>query len=138
MASNFIDKAAKPDEASLSGMLGETKPHWDAIVAQVSSEYPSLVHEWKFYGAKHGWQLRILRKKAVVLYLIPHEGSFLAATALKKPALALLHASGLPPSFIAEIEGTKAYGEGVPARLEVTDAKHVGVVLRLLALVLGV
>lgn len=126
------------DDTTLSTMLGETKPHWDAIVAHVVREYPSLAREWKFYGPKHGWQLRILRKKSIVLYLIPHEGRFRAASALKKPALARLHESGLPPELVAEIEGAKTYGEGRPARVEVTDETHVGVVERLLALALSV
>ncbi len=134
MSSVLLDKATKPDDTSLSKALGKSKPHWDAIIARVVDEHPELTREWKFYGAKHGWQLRIARKKAVVLYMIPHQGSFLAALALKEPALAVLRSSGFLAGLVAEIDGAKANVEGRPARIEVTRKGQVDIVLRLLEL----
>jgi hypothetical protein len=137
MASIFPDKTARPTDGNLATALGRTKAHWDAIVGHVAREHPNLARDWKFYGSKYGWQLRIIRKRSVVLYLIPHAGSFLVATALKSEALARLRESGLPSNLVAEIEAAKTYAEGRPARVEVTEEPQVDVVLRLLALVLS-
>lgn len=131
----FLERAPRPDDAALTRALGKARPHWDALVAYLDAV--GATHEWKHYGAKHGWQLKAVKQKAAVLYMIPHERSFLAALALKGKAIELALASDLPRDLIDAIETAKDYAEGRPARVEVQTKAEVAVVMRLLAIKLG-
>jgi hypothetical protein len=137
MSAAFDDKSAPPDDAALSKLLGKSKKAWDATLAHVQASVEKVDVGWKFYGSKHGWQIKATRGKKAVLYMIPHAGKFVAATALPRQALEQLEAAGLPDALVAEIRAAKPYAEGTPARVEVTSAKQVTVIKRLLALKLG-
>lgn len=137
MSAAFDDKSAPPDDAALGERLGKSKKAWDATLAHVRASVDGVDVDWKFYGSKHGWQIKATRGKKAVLYMIPHEGSFMAATALPRQALAALDDAGLPDALVAEIRAAKVYAEGTPARVEVTGAKQVAIVKRLLALALA-
>jgi hypothetical protein len=123
-----------PDDATLEQALGTTKKLWNAIVAHLDSLPNGLAREWKYYGKKHGWQMKVTDGKRAVLYLIPHDGSFRAALALNDQAVAALPSQKIPPSFVREITTAKAYPEGRPARVEVTGTGDLTVVKKLLAL----
>jgi hypothetical protein len=56
------------------------------------------------YGAKHGWQLKLVAKKRAVAYLIPHDGYFTVAVALRPDAIAELEQSGFSPAQVREVE----------------------------------
>jgi hypothetical protein len=138
MTSNpFDDKAAKPDPTSLSDALGKAKRSWDAIVDDLGKRNSGLVQTWKFYGKKYGWQLKVATKRAALLYMIPRRGGFLAALTLNAKALGSLRTSDLPANLVREIESSRTYPEGRPARVEVTSEKQVDVVKRLLAIKLA-
>jgi len=138
MASSFFDdKARKPDEASLSEALGKAKRCWDAIIDHLDKKCDGHVREWKFYGEKYGWQLKVVHNKRSVLYLVPRKDSFMASLALKEKAVDAVRASGLPPSLIRDIENAKAYPEGKPARIEVTGKKQADIVKQLLEIKLS-
>ena len=130
----FDDKAHAPDDAALAAMLGRTKRHWDAVVAHGLDAADGVTEEWKFYGKKHGWQLKLLHKRRALLWLVPHEKSFLAGMALRESAMDQVRASKLPKDLIREIVEAKAYMEGKPARIEVTNLKDVATVKKLLAI----
>jgi hypothetical protein len=131
----FLERETRPDDAALTRALGKARPHWDALVAHLDEV--GATHEWKHYGAKHGWQLKATKQKAAVLYLIPHERSFLAALALKGKAIERALASELPGDLLHAIETARDYAEGRPARVEVKTKVDVAVVVRLLAIKLG-
>jgi hypothetical protein len=135
MTNPFNDKAAKPAEAALSKALGKSRPLWDALLAYLDEA--GVGREWKFYGAKYGWQIKAATKKVAVLYMIPHEGSFLAALALKGKAVEAVRASKLPAALIKEIVNAKEYAEGRPARIEVTGKKQADIVKQLVAIKLA-
>ena len=127
-------RSKPPDDARLQKALGKTKKLWDAIVAHLDSLPNGFVREWKYYGKKHGWQMKVTDRKRSVLYLIPHDGSFRAALALNDQAAAALRSQKIPPSLVREITTAKAYPEGRPARVEVTSTSDLTVVKKLLAL----
>lgn len=133
----FPEKAHPPADAALKEALGKAKPHWDALLAHLDDDHEGLAREWKFYGAKFGWQLKVAGKKKAILYLVPRAGRFLAALALDQKAVAALKASDLPAELVREVEIAKAYPEGRPARVEVTARKQLDVVKRLIALKLA-
>jgi hypothetical protein len=68
---------------------------------------------------------------------MPHEGSFLAATALKGKSLKAARAAKLPAALLKEIEAAKEYTEGRAARVEVSSKVEVEIVQQLLACKLG-
>ena len=123
-----------PEASELSAALGRSQPLWEALVEGLPA---GLVPEWKFYGAKHGWQLKVLKGKRAVLYLIPHDGYFTAAVALNARALAALGGSGLPPDLVREIEDGPKLPEGKAARIQVTTRAQLAQVRTLLDLKLG-
>jgi hypothetical protein len=137
MSSAFSDKSEPPDDEALSDTLGKSKKAWDDTLAHLQASVNGVDVAWKFYGSKHGWQLKATRGKKAVLYMIPHTGKFMAATALPRRALEQLDDAGLPDDLVAAIRAAKAYAEGTPARVEVSSAKQVTIVKRLLALALG-
>ena len=87
MPGRTTDTPPPPDDAELAEVLGDAMAAWQAIVARVAGE-PGLTSEWKYYGDKHGWQWKVLDGKRTVLYLIPKEGWFTAATALSDDGVA--------------------------------------------------
>jgi hypothetical protein len=125
-----------PDDAALARQLGAVKKAWDALLSTLDRA-EGLTRAWKFYGQKHGWQLKVLRGKRALLYLIVRDGRFMAAFPLKADALEAVRASDLPAAFIQEVEAGKDYPEGRPARVEVVDARTAALAKRLLAVVLA-
>jgi hypothetical protein len=136
MSSVFSEKTEQPDDAALTRALGRSKAHWDAIMRHVQG-LDGVTVSWKFYGKKHGWQVKALRKKKALLYLIPHQGSFLAAMALDEQALEAVRGSALPPALVEEIVAAKPSPEGHPARVEVGTKAQAELVRRLLAIKLN-
>lgn len=133
MSSVFDEKTEPPDDAALTRALGRSKAHWDAILRHVEG-IEGVSVEWKFYGKKHGWQVKALRKRRALIYLIPHPGSFLAGMALDEQALEAVRGSALPPALIEEIVAAKPSSEGHPARVEVGTKARAELVQRLLAI----
>jgi len=125
--------AKVPDAAALGAQLGAAKATWDDVVAHLERVRGSAALEWKHYGARLGWQLKVTRGRKALLYLIPHEGRFVVATALGPAELALLHASGLPAELIRDIEAGRALPEGKAARVEVRNGCDAALAKRLLA-----
>lgn len=128
----FTDAGKPPDDAALAAALGRAKRHWDAILASLPED--GIAREWKFYGAKYGWQLKIAKGKRAMLYLVPRPSKFGAALALPDQAVAALRGSGLPAALVQEIESARRYPEGRPARIEVSAREDAEIVQRLLAI----
>ena len=94
-------------------------------------DVPGATSAWKFYGTKHGWQLKVAMKRRALIYLIPRAGTFTAAVALREPAVAALRASKLFARQLRDIEQVRASPEGKPVRIVVTSARQLGSVKKL-------
>ena len=64
---NFNDKQVMPDEAALAAEIGETKQYLDRICRFIKDATGQLTLEWKHYGQKTGWTLKLLSKKRNLL-----------------------------------------------------------------------
>lgn len=132
-APKFTDRSHPPTEAELASGLGDAASHWAGLVAHVVAT-AGAVPEWKFYGAKHGWQLKLMSGRRALVYLIPRDGCFTAGLALDPAAVDALGSAGLPAELVREIREAKTYPEGRPARVVVRGSEDVAVAERLVAL----
>jgi len=56
----FNSKLVEPDDKMMTYELGETKEYLNRICEFIEKEYGDLIPEWKFYGKKSGWILKLL------------------------------------------------------------------------------
>jgi hypothetical protein len=127
----FDQKENAPDESKLKKALGELYSAYKEVLEPTEA----YDHEWKYYGKKIGWQLKVTRKGKALLYLTPLEGSFRIGFAVRENERDRLLNSSLSPKTKEELATAKKYPEGYPLRLEIrskTDMRTVRVALEVL------
>jgi hypothetical protein len=128
----FEDKAAMPDDEALAAVLGKTHPLWARIREPLAKEFDPIQPEWKFYGKKYGWTLKVQHKKRTILYLTPLTGGFRIAFVFGDKAVAAVEDSTVPEGIKEELRNARRYVEGRGLRIEVKSAKDVRTVKQLI------
>ena len=124
-------RGAPPDELRLRHVLGEMYGSYQEILSLT----PDHQHEWKYYGKKFGWQLKVMGKAKAFLYLSPLEDSFRVGFAVRDNEREALLNSRLPLKAKQELAAAKKYPEGYPLRFLVrreSDTKPVRLVIQIL------
>ena len=129
----FLGKTARPSEADLEKALGRAKPLWDRLVAELASEHDVTTREWKSYGAKSGWSLRLMRGKRTIVWLVPSAGCFEVAFVFGEKALAAIRESAMPAPVLRMLDEAPKYPEGTGLRFQVKAGKDIAVVKKLAA-----
>jgi hypothetical protein len=130
-AAYFTQKEATPDEPKLKKALGELYSAYKEVL-ELTEAYD---HEWKYYGKKLAWQLKVTGKGKALLYLTPLEKSFRIGVGVRENERERLLNSSLPPKTKEELATAKKYPEGYPLRLEIkskTDMRTVRAVIEVL------
>lgn len=129
MAENvFTDKMIKPNDQLLSETLGTTYKHWDEIRTSLRKEYGELIEEWKYYGVKYGWSLKLLLKKRNLFFFTAYNKYFTIGFVFGDKAVSAIEKSDLPKNIIEEIIKAKKFAEGRGLLLDVkkhSDTKHI-------------
>lgn len=131
MSSIFIDKTTKPDNQMLAEVLGTSYNLWEKIKSSINNNYCKLDEEWKYYGQKIGWTLKLLYKKRNLFFLTPYEKYFQIAFVFGDKAVAVIEQSDIPPTIIDEIKNARKYVEGRGLRIAVKKQSDIRVVLKL-------
>ncbi len=118
---SFTDKDRIPGEKELSESLGEVLTIWNGIIDHVKGTYSPVREEWKFYGKKYGWQLKVFLKKRNLFFLIPKEGGFQIVFIFGDRAVEVIKASPIDQVLIDMVSGAKKYAEGRGLPIEITD-----------------
>ena len=103
----FNSKLVKPDDKMMAYELGETKEYLDVICEFIEKGYGYLVPEWKFYGKKNGWLLKLFNKKRNVLFIVPCTGHFRVVFTFGEKAIGLVVTSTLPDKVKEEFINAK-------------------------------
>jgi hypothetical protein len=126
-------RAGAPDVPALKTTMGRAFACYEEVLGMLGG----LPREWKYYGEKYGWQLKIMSGKKALLYLIPAEHSFRVALAVRENEReALLH-SALPPEVTSQLTAGKKYAEGYPIRFRVQRAADLKPVKAVVGVVLA-
>lgn len=121
----FDDKNKVPNDNDLQEALGDTKKLWDELTAYVNDTYDSVKKEWKFYGKKYGWQMKLPSKKRNIMFLIPRKGYFLAVFVFGEKAVEAIVDSSLNQSIMTAIKESRKYAEGRGLKIEVKSGKDI-------------
>ena len=127
----FIGRAAVPTERDLTTALGPAKPFWDAIVVDMAKELGLADREWKSYGIKHGWALRLKRGKRNIVHLAPCQGCFAVLLILGDRAVNAARASRLSARATKLFDEAPHYPEGTGIRFEVERSKDIPLIKKL-------
>ena len=130
-ANAFVGRPKPPDEAALAAALGGAKPFWDLLVVGMAEELGLDGREWKSYGPKHGWALRLKRGKRNIVHLAPHQGCFTVLLIFGDRAVKAARASGLSRSAAKLLDEAPRYPEGTGIRLEVKGSRQVPLIRKL-------
>lgn len=116
------DAPSPPTDAELRAMLGES---FD-VLQEFTRRNTELRPEWKYYGAKYGWSLKLFLKKRNLCFISPHPGFFTVAFALGARAVERALASNLPESVKRQITEARPYAEGRGVRIDAGTTQDLG------------
>lgn len=128
----FDSKNVVPDDRMLAFELGETSIFLDTIRNFIITEYSDMHPEWKFYGQKSGWVLKLLTKKRNVLFGVPFRGYFNAVFTFGERATDEVIGSSLPDLIKCELVAAKKYSEGRTIQLDVKSEEQCNYILELI------
>ncbi len=121
-----------PSDEEVRARLRRAFPLFRALV-----EDGDFRPEWKFYGPKHGWSLKLFEKKRNLCYLNPKEGAFDVAFIFGDRVREEVLAGSAPEAIKALFQGARHYPEGWGVRLTVGKKADLEQALRLLAIKRG-
>jgi hypothetical protein len=130
----FIDKSVKPDNQKLSKALGASYKYWEEIKKSLTNEYGELIEEWKYYGQKMGWTLKLLLKKRNLFFFTAYDKYFRLAFVFGDKAVAEIEMSDLPKNLIEELRNARKYVEGRGLRIEVRKKSDIENIKKLVAI----
>ncbi len=112
MAKLFMDKSVQPNEERLKEALGMNYKYWKEIKTTLNAKYENLKEEWKYYGKKTGWTLKLFYKKRNLFFFSVYEDCFKIAFVFGDRAVDAITKSDIPSKYINEILAAKKYAEG--------------------------
>ncbi|MCK5454649.1 MAG: DUF3788 domain-containing protein [Calditrichia bacterium] len=121
----FSEREHKPDSELLSKVLGESHPLWQEIKEHLNQTFGEIVEEWKYYGLKSGWVLKMLKKKRNLFFFIPMQSFFVISFVFGNKAVNQILETDFPDEIKAAIRNARKYAEGRGLPIEVRSENEV-------------
>ena len=110
---------APPSDADLRSQLGSA---YGALTAFLTLN-ADLRPEWKYYGGKLGWNLKLFEKKRNLCFVVPHDGQLIIGFALGAKLVDEALGSSLPKTIKQQIHKARTYAEGRGVQIAVRGEK---------------
>ena len=133
----FKDKLQVPTGEMLADVLGKSYRYWTELKDLLVTAHGELTEEWKFYGKKNGWTLKLLRKKRNLFFVKPYNKFFQVTFIFGDKAVSEIMNSDLPDEFKERIKNAVKYAEGRGLNIIVDKKASVEHVLKLAAIKLN-
>jgi hypothetical protein len=128
----FPDRSKKPDARRLNRTLGESRPYWAAIKAYIIEKHGKALEEWKYYGPKAGWVLKVLLKRRNLFFFTPLQGYFRVTFVFGDKAASTVEKSNLRAAIKKDLRDARRYVEGRALRIEVKRQQDVASIKKLI------
>jgi hypothetical protein len=119
-----------PSDSELRALLGASFAAYETLLAGNAKLRP----EWKYYGPKSGWTLKLFDGRRNLCFLMPRADGLGVAFVLGEAAVQRALDADLPALLKQEIREARQYVEGRPVRLTVRDGADLAAVATLLAI----
>ncbi len=128
----FNDKSVVPDGRTLLKTLGDMGEIWLELRRYVQSNYGPAIEEWKYYGPKSGWTMKLLSPRKNLFFFTALRGGFRLSFVFGDRAVEAILRSDLPKQIIDEVASAKKYPEGKGLRVEVKDRRAAAAIRELI------
>jgi hypothetical protein len=120
----LTDKKIQPNDEILIETIGQSYKYYESLKKHLLQKYDNVSEEWKYYGKKYGWQLKIFQKKRNLLFLIPYRSYFSVVLIFGDRAVDKILESEIKDEFKEKIKSAKKYLEGRGISIEVKDGDY--------------
>lgn len=122
MDNYFLAETPMPDPTGIKAALGDKFPWYEGVLAAATD----FTQDWKHYGKKYGWKLKVHDGAKTLFELSVAPGSFRIGMAVReRELLALREDSSLEPRLGGLLDADKAK-EGWGIKLVVEDDESYG------------
>ncbi len=111
----LLEKSDTPTDERIKALLGGTWPLYEELRGLTQA----CLQEWKHYGKKYGWKLKVHANDKTLLELTVAQGWFLVAMAIREKERQELKAD---PSLASFDVASPPAQEGYGIKVEVRDA----------------
>lgn len=130
-ASIFPDKQMTPTDDDLAHELGGSKVLFDQLADFIRQEFPPMTTEWKHYGQKSGWLLKLFSGTRNLFFVVPCSGYFKLAFTFGDRAVERILAEQFPEPLKSELANARKYAEGRTILLEIKTGEELEIAKKL-------
>jgi hypothetical protein len=121
MTTILIDKNFNPTDKNIAQVLGNTINYWNSLWSQITSNYPNVTKQWKFYPDKAGWVLQVQKIKRTLFWLKPLDGYFSITFWYGDKAVDVVSKSDIPEKIKQDLKNSKNYTIGRSLTIEIKE-----------------
>ena len=115
MSLALVDGSHAPTDDELRALLGRRFPLYQAVLTLAP-----VRPEWRFYGPRYGWSLKLFEKKRNLCFVGVDKGELSVAFILGEKALARALDADLPEPLADKVRHARKYPEGYGVTLSVS------------------
>ena len=115
------DKNTKPTDAVFKSKVGSAFKYYKEIENHILKNYDSIKKEWKYYGQKNGWLLKIFYKNRNLLFIIPSKSFFRIVFVFGDRAVKTIEESEIKDYLKEAIKAARKYAEGRSLSIDIKD-----------------
>lgn len=113
----LLNPDAPPSRDDVGAALGASAPYFDALLGLTAA----YTQEWKHYGAKYGWKLKVHADSKTLVEVTIADGWLLASLALRAPEHQALRDGPTASIMAALLDGDAGASEGYGLKIDVRD-----------------
>jgi len=121
----FVEREVEPDLELLKKVLGKSFPLLQQIRENLNQAFGEIVEEWKYYGKKSGWLLKMFKKKRNLFFFIPMQDFFVVSFVFGDKAVAQILETDISDEIKSTLRNARKYAEGRGLPIEVRSQKEV-------------
>jgi predicted restriction endonuclease len=126
------DNLATPSLELMEEKIGKNYKIFDSILKYLNENYEGIHIQWKHYGEKYGWTLKVFLKKRNLFFITPREGYFNISFVFGDKAVEKVKESDIAHDIKELLHQAKKYVEGTGIKLEVKSREDLLAILILI------